>query len=332
MCGVSLNGGGGKHDEGRMQSEMKLHWKIALTVLHIPQFAFYMFMGGLFGHAIGGRAGLAAGAAVGFFASAAVSSVYIYYIRRVRKWLWSRASDTRRGVLIYGDDGSVVVPVYPNCPSLAFILIFTIEISILELFVVIFTIILAENNHDAYMHIASVLKEPMRVFYSHYPWLDKVFDIHAQAGLHERKDFIMLSVLLVWLVGGYGIMKAFVGMSIGWKNPAKVVKEFKFPLTNKKENVFLWGSLLAGVIFLAGIHSLTGFASESFLILGKIPRNTGPYSFYGISDYILSNTGTLMAGPFFIVFLFSYILNFKYISDEVWADVRRVLKWRGRET
>ena len=61
-----------------MQSEMKLHWKIALTVLHIPQFAFYMFMGGLFGHVIGGRAGLAAGAAVGFFASAAVASVYIY--------------------------------------------------------------------------------------------------------------------------------------------------------------------------------------------------------------------------------------------------------------
>ena len=225
-----------------------------------------------------------------------------------------------------------MVPVYPNCPSLTFFLIFTIEISVLELFVVIFTIILAENNHDAYLNIASVLKEPMQVFYSHYHWLDKVFDIHAQAGLYERGNFIMLSVLLVWLVGGYGIMKAFVGMSIGWKNPAKVVKKFKFPLTKKKENVFLWCSFLAGVLFLSTTRSLTTSVSEDFLIMGHIPLNTGPYSFYGISKHILTSTVMLMTGPFFIVFLFSYILNFKYISDEVWTDVRRVFKWRGRET
>lgn len=315
-----------------MQSGMKLHWKIALTVLHIPQFAFYMFLGGMFGHAINGGAGLITGAAIGFLASAAVAWVYIYYIRRVRKWLWSLTGKTHREVLNDSDDGGVAVYAYPNGLAGAFFLMFTIEIVFLEIFVVIFTSILALNNYDAYMHIASVLKEPMEVFYSHYHWLDKVFDIHARAGLYERKNFLMLSVLLVWLVSGYGIMKAFVGLSIGWKNHVKVVKEFKFSLNKKLENkFFLLFSPLTGVIFLSTIYSLTGFANEQFLSGDKIPLNTGPYSFYGISKYILSNTTMLMSWPFFIVILFSYILNFKYISDEVWADVRRILKWRGRK-
>ena len=109
MCGVSLNGGGGKHDEGRMQSEMKLHWKIALTVLHIPQFAFYMLLGGMFGHAIDGRSGLAAGAAIGFLASAAVAWVFFNWTRRVWRWMWSLTSETHREVLNDEDDGSVAV-------------------------------------------------------------------------------------------------------------------------------------------------------------------------------------------------------------------------------
>lgn len=313
-----------------MQSGMKLHWKVALAVLHIPQFAFYMFLGGMFGHAINGGAGLITGAAIGFLASAAVAWGYIHSIRRVIKWLWSLTSETHREVLNDGDDGRVAIRAYPNNISIIFSFFLASEIGSLEIFVVIFTSILASSNHDAYMHIASVLKEPMEVFYSHYHWLDKVFDIHARAGLYERGNFLMLSVLLAWLVGGYGILKALVGLSIGWKDHVKAVKKFKFTLNKKKETLyFLWNSLLMGALFLSTIYSLTGFASEDFLILDKIPINTGPYSFYGISKYILANTVMLMSGPLFIVILFSYILNFKYISDEVWADVRRILKWRG---
>ncbi len=289
-------------------SRVNALWILGDVMIAVPQYAFHLFWGGLFGYAVAGGVGLIVGGAIGFATSCGVLWLTLRYIGQARRWLAREIRRLNRQWILEEEEKEPSKYGHPNLVALVYPFIAFCEAFLAMMVIVCGYIILAQENHEAYVFLHSFLSPATEVLFSHFPYLDNYLDELRQDGQGERAEFVRLGVTSIWIVGAHGLLKAVHGMLQGWVFHLRYLRFARFEVVKKQELAGLLLSLIASISALAFVGDFF-WASETVFSPFKthLPLSS-TYSISGLLPYLFNLAAILTSHSVGIVLFISFFL------------------------
>ncbi len=284
-------------------------------MMAIPQYAFHMFWGGLFGFAVGGTAGLVIGSVIGIITSSGVLWVTVYYVSQARRFMASEMERLHRRWVLKEEKPQPPRPAHVNLVGAVYTFFAGCEALLMMIVIVPGYEILAESHSAAYPFLQSFLSPAIDQFFATFPYLDHCFERLWAAGRGERALFIRLGVASIWIIGIYGAAKGCHGMIQGWVYHFRYMRLARFEIIRKQEFAVLALSAICFILLVTCIGTFTWNAELTFLNIKSIP-NVSSYSYYGFLQYSKNLTATL----FEVSVGFVAFLSFMIASPAVFSE------------